>query len=406
VSKPRKKPAPRRTGPPPRRPRAARPPARRQRRPALRQAGLRRAPAILAVAAVALLLLLAATRVATLLGGGEERVATSAGPAGPAAPTATLRPEPPPLVTLAPAARPEPGASTAARPAAPATPPPAAASPAPPTVEARAAPASPPPPEAGPPAPPPQPLAVPAPMLAVIIDDVGPDRGAARALARLEGPLTLSYLGYAPHLPPVVAAARERGHEIFLHLGMEPLGHADPGPRALLAGLPAAELRARTAWAIGRVPGATGVNNHMGSRLTADPAAMRVVMDEIARHGLVFVDSRTTARSVAEAVALEQGLPAAGRDVFLDNERTEAAIRRQLDQAERIARRAGTAIAIGHPYPETIRALARWLPQARARGLRLVPASAVVALRHCAVVGPGTGCGADLAAATGRLATP
>src|SRR5690606_31671632 len=122
--------------------------------------------------------------------------------------------------------------------------------------------------------------------------------------------------------------------------------------QALLAELPAAELRARTAWAIGRVPGVVGVNNHMGSRLTADAAAMRVVMDEIARHGLAFVDSRTTSRTVAEAVALERGIPAAGRDVFLDNDRDEAAITRQLDLALRIARKAGTAIAIGHPYPE------------------------------------------------------
>jgi hypothetical protein len=229
------------------------------------------------------------------------------------------------------------------------------------------------------------------PALAVVIDDVGPDAAAARALVALDGPLTIAFLPYAEGLPPLVDAARARGHEVFVHLPMAPEGPADPGPNALVTGLAEAELRARTRWAIGRVPAATGVNNHMGSRLTADAAAMAPVMDEIARAGLVFLDSRTSPRSVAEQIARARGLAATSRDVFLDNIAEPAAIVAALDEAERIARARGSAVAIGHPYPATLAALRAWLPGARARGLRLVRTSELVRLREACGA---TGCAA------------
>ncbi len=223
----------------------------------------------------------------------------------------------------------------------------------------------------------------PAPALTVILDDLGTNRSATRRAIRLPGPLTLAFLAYAEATPELAREAAAAGHEVFVHLAMEPLGGEDPGPMALLSGLAPEELRRRLRWAVERVPGAVGVNNHMGSRLTADRRAMTVVMDELVRLGLPFVDSRTTSASVALPVALRAGVPATGRDLFLDHDPRPTAILAQLERAERLARRTGSAVLIGHPYPSTLEVLESWLPRARERGLRLVPATRMIALRDC-----------------------
>lgn len=222
------------------------------------------------------------------------------------------------------------------------------------------------------------------PALTVILDDLGLNGPATRRAIRLPGPLTLAFLPYGELVGELAREARAAGHEVFLHLAMEPLGQEDPGPMALLSALGADELRRRLHWAIGRVPGAVGVNNHMGSRLTADARAMAVVMGELAQLGLPFVDSMTTGTSIAGRIALEGGVPTTARDVFLDNDPAAPAILAQLERAERLARRTGSAVAIGHPYPTTLQVLAEWLPRAAERGLRLVPATATIELRGCA----------------------
>ena len=154
---------------------------------------------------------------------------------------------------------------------------------------------------------------------------------------------------------------------------MEPAGIADPGPDALLVGMAPAEIRLRLAKAFDSVPGAIGLNNHMGSRFTSDAAAMASVIDVVASRGLMILDSMTTPASVVGQLARPLGVPSGARDVFLDNDRDPAAIARQFAEAERIARNTGLAVAIGHPYDETIEAIARWLPEARARGIEPVP---------------------------------
>ncbi|MDW8368753.1 MAG: divergent polysaccharide deacetylase family protein [Geminicoccaceae bacterium] len=272
---------------------------------------------------------------------------------------------------------------------------PHAGEPAPATLEPRPAPplAVPAPGERGPENVRPIPVAFPGPLvrppvgragaLAIVLDDLGPSGPATRRAIALPGPLTLAFLPYAELTGPLAREARAAGHEVFVHLPMEPVGNEDPGPMALLAGLPDEELRRRLLWAIGRVPGATGVNNHMGSRLTADVRAMALVVRELDRLGLPFVDSMTTGASVAASLALESGLPTTARDVFLDNDPAPAAIRARLEQAERLARRSGSALAIGHPYPATLQVLADWLPRARERGLRLVTATSLIELRGC-----------------------
>lgn len=229
--------------------------------------------------------------------------------------------------------------------------------------------------------------AIPAPAIrtgayvAIIIDDMGMDRARAARLAALPGPLTFSYLAYAPDVDAQSRGARANGHEIMLHMPMEPEGRDDPGPGALRVSLTDDEIRARTASALDRLPLAVGLNNHMGSKFTRDLRAMRPVLAELASRGLLFVDSRTSGASVALDVAKQSGVAAAGRDVFLDNEIDARAIRVQLAELERVASRRGSAIAIGHPHEATIEALAQFLPGMQARGLQLVAASAIVRQR-------------------------
>ena len=222
-----------------------------------------------------------------------------------------------------------------------------------------------------------------APRLAVMLDDLGLDPTAARRAIDLPPGVTLDFLPYGRGLDGLAAAAVARGHDVFLHLPLEPVGDADPGPNALLTGLAPAEVARRLAWAFGRLPGAVGVNNHMGSRGTADPGLMLAVLAEVARRGLVFVDSRTTPFSVAPGIAGRLGLPFAARDVFLDNEPTAEAVQARLAEAERVARRHGGAIAIGHPYPATLAILAGWLPDAERRGVRLVTARSLTRVAGC-----------------------
>lgn len=216
--------------------------------------------------------------------------------------------------------------------------------------------------------------------VAIVIDDLGLDRARTARAASLPGPLTLAFLSYAGDVGEQAGAARQAGHEIMLHMPMEPEGREDPGPGALFVRLPDADIRARVAASLDRLPMAVGLNNHMGSRYTRDARAMRPVLEEIAARGLLFVDSRTSGGSIAADLAAQMGIASAGRDVFLDNERDAHYVRRQLAELERTANRRGNAIAIGHPHEATLEALAAWIPTMNSRGLQLVPVSAIV--RH------------------------
>jgi polysaccharide deacetylase 2 family uncharacterized protein YibQ len=186
-------------------------------------------------------------------------------------------------------------------------------------------------------------------------------------------------MSYAPDVRHQAEAGRQRGHELMLHLPMEPEGPFNyPGPNALMTGLGEEENLRRLYWALDRFDGFVGVNNHMGSRFTADADHMRPVLEELKRRGLLFVDSRTSPRTVGPSIARGLGLPFVGRDVFLDHEDDSAAIRARLRDAEGIARRQGYAVAIGHPRERTLAALKEWLPTVAERGLVLVPISAIV----------------------------
>lgn len=219
------------------------------------------------------------------------------------------------------------------------------------------------------------------PLIAIVIDDVGLSHRRVEELNDLPALLTLAFLPYAPALQGKVELVRQNGNEVMLHLPMEPTNHhTDPGPNALLTSLSTEEIKARTIRNLDSFEGYVGVNNHMGSRFTADGAAMAIVMDIMAERGLLFLDSKTTSASTGYRLAVERGMPSAKRDIFIDHVIDETAILNQLAKVEATAERTGVVIAIGHPHPATIRALRKWLPEAKKKGFLFVPISAVTAL--------------------------
>jgi len=217
------------------------------------------------------------------------------------------------------------------------------------------------------------------PRLAIIIDDLGYDRSAADAVLALGFPLTVSVLPHLPLSGELAEEAQRRGDQVMLHLPMESEADgAKPEDIELRVGMSAAQVDATLAGMLETVPYVAGVNNHQGSRATADPALMQALMPALRQRGLFFVDSRTDAKTVAYDTAERAGVPAASRKVFLDDVASRDAILKQLALAARDAQRDGFTIAIGHPRPATIAALAEGVPPLEARGIHLVFASELV----------------------------
>ena len=213
------------------------------------------------------------------------------------------------------------------------------------------------------------------PLLAIVIDDMGRDVERARAFLDLPFPVALSVLPHLRHSRDVAELAVQRGAVLLLHLPMEPQSYpdTDPGPGALLQGMGKGEVLRRVRDDLAQVPGAVGVNNHMGSRLTELAEPMGWVMAELKRRKLFFLDSLTTARSVAAREAARAGVPWLRRSVFIDNERTREAIDGQLRRAVTRALRTGRAVAIGHPYRVTLETLRAWGSRFDAYGVGVVP---------------------------------
>ncbi|NCC21823.1 MAG: divergent polysaccharide deacetylase family protein [Alphaproteobacteria bacterium] len=217
------------------------------------------------------------------------------------------------------------------------------------------------------------------PRIAIILDDVGVNRSMSEAALGLPGPLTLAFLPYAEGVGAMAREARGRGHELMVHMPMEPLnGHLDPGPGVLLAGAGRDSFMATLEKNLGAIEGYVGINNHMGSKLTQDRTAMANVMGELRRRGLLFVDSKTIHSSLAGQTAADFEVPYGVRDVFLDHYPDFPSVMESLAKLEDIALEHGSAIGIGHPKADTIRALYEWLPSLEAKGIALAPVSAVV----------------------------
>jgi polysaccharide deacetylase 2 family uncharacterized protein YibQ len=223
------------------------------------------------------------------------------------------------------------------------------------------------------------------PMIAIVIDDLGPDiRDTRRAMA-LPNNVTLSFLPYPEKTPELSHDAFCAGHEVILHMPMEPKGNLDPGPNALKLEQPKEEVRRRLLWALARVPEADGMNNHEGSWFTSDHKALIPVMQVLAEKHLFFLDSRTTTQSKGTKLARAAGVPVASRDVFIDDVIESGAIARQLGRIESVARRKGLAIAIGHPHHQTLAALEAWIPAVKEQGYVLIPLNEAIKLRNASL---------------------
>lgn len=212
--------------------------------------------------------------------------------------------------------------------------------------------------------------------LAIVLDDAGNSLDPLRALERLPREVAVAVLPNAPHGTQVAMALAAQGREVLVHLPMEPLpGHGPgPGPGAVETGLSDDEVRRRVREALAAIPGARGVNNHMGSLATTDGALMGIVMDVLKRERLYFLDSRTTPATVAEVVGRQVGVATLRRDVFLDVVGEPGAVRRALAEAVSRARRNGSAVAIGHVTAVTLEVLSADLA-AGLDGVELVPPS-------------------------------
>ncbi len=217
------------------------------------------------------------------------------------------------------------------------------------------------------------------PRIAIIIDDMGLSHERAVEVMKLPKPLTLAFLPYAPHLDKTTREAKSYGHELMIHVPMEPLNEKlDPGPHVLRTDMNKEQLEKALDDSFNSFSGYSGINNHMGSKLTQDKEALEIVMEELKKRHLFFIDSKTFHSSVAAAVARDSGIPYNERDVFLDHEPTHEFAVKALSHTEEIARQRGYAIAIGHPKPETIKALKEWIPTLKKKGIELVPVSTLL----------------------------
>jgi polysaccharide deacetylase 2 family uncharacterized protein YibQ len=214
--------------------------------------------------------------------------------------------------------------------------------------------------------------------LAIIIDDLGNDREAAEKLFQLPFPLTVSVLPHLQHSAEISEEASRRGYQVMLHIPIEAPTGAKSENIELRPGMGSEQVTNLVQQMLETVPQAEGANNHQGSVGTSDAALMDEIMPALRERDLYFVDSRTTAATVAFTAARRAHVRTASRDVFLDDDENVTAIHHQLELAVQDAKVHGSAIAIGHPHPTTLQALSEDLPKLQREGIALVFASQIV----------------------------
>ena len=218
------------------------------------------------------------------------------------------------------------------------------------------------------------------PVIALVIDDMGGDPVQNHRAMALPKEVSLSFLPYPADTPRLAKEAREAGHEILVHVPMEAASDRDGSLKTgLWRNLGPEENVRRLEWALSRVEGYAGINNHEGSVFTADRRALVPVAEALYGRGVFFLDSRTSPLSQVVPVARAFGVPSADRDVFLDDDQAAPAVARQLRDLERVAREQGVAIAIGHPHPATLDLVTRWC--AGLKGFRLIPVSEAIRMK-------------------------
>ncbi|GAB6044008.1 divergent polysaccharide deacetylase family protein [Endothiovibrio diazotrophicus] len=223
--------------------------------------------------------------------------------------------------------------------------------------------------------------APPRPAINIVIDDLGNQLELGRRAIAL--PVTCSFLPHTLVQRQLAAEAHALGREMILHTPMQSIHGAKLGPGGLTVEMSSLELRRTMNDNFSALPRTDGVSNHMGSLLTRHPGQMQLVMESVrGHHGGFFLDSVTTSRSVAFEVARENGLPASRRNVFLDHICEPKSIHRQFRRLVARAKRHGTALAIGHPHPDTLAVLERELPRLADQGVDLVTTHRLIALHQ------------------------
>ncbi len=211
------------------------------------------------------------------------------------------------------------------------------------------------------------------PLVAILIDDMGYNFSINNKFLELEAPLSFSFLPTAPYTPKLAKKAKDLGKDVLIHLPLEPVNTAiDPGPGVLRLSMDFDSMLQILRKDLDAVPGAIGVNNHMGSKFTTSKRGMELILTEIKRRGLFFVDSKTTHDSVAYVTARSMGIPAAERAVFLDHDTQEESIRRQIKKMVKLSMENGCVLAIGHPTSNTWKVLYEELPRVR-KSVSIVP---------------------------------
>lgn len=222
------------------------------------------------------------------------------------------------------------------------------------------------------------------PGIAIIIDDLGYEKAAGERAIRLPGPIAYAILPATPRATLLAETAHAMGKEVLLHVPLQAMNdhdHAEPG--SLLLKMSRKQFSSAFVSNIASVPHAIGVNSHRGSLLTRHPGHMTWLMEEIQQYeNLFFVDSYTTANSIALSVAMERGVPAVKRDVFLDPDTEPGTVEREFARLKRLARQQGYAVGIGHPYPTTLEYLEQALPDLQEDGFNLISISQLVALKN------------------------
>lgn len=216
-------------------------------------------------------------------------------------------------------------------------------------------------------------------VASIIIDDVGNNFKYGQKVIQLPVPLTIAILPGTAYAKDLARLAAKNQKEIMLHLPMQSIEHHDHAPGALKLHMTKQEFREQLLLNLNSVPYVRGINNHMGSLLTRHPGHMTWLMDELSRRGgLYFIDSKTTNKSIADKIASEYNIPNLSRDFFLDPDHEKGTLRRQFNRFIKKVNRRGYALAIAHPYPETVQFLRDHLDELEKQGITLIPVSDLI----------------------------
>ena len=218
------------------------------------------------------------------------------------------------------------------------------------------------------------------PKVAIVIDDIGGENQMSQEILHWNVPFTLSILPFAPYSKVLAQQAHQRRKEVILHLPMEPHGYPETkaGEGVLLQEMDDETLLRQLSRDLEAVPNIKGVSNHMGSRLMEDPGKLRIIMKELKRRDLFFLDSRTTPQTMGLQIAESIGVRATERSLFLDHSQDPEEIKGQLEKLAQLSLETGKAIGIGHPHPSTLTSLREMIPRIKAKGIEIVPLSSLV----------------------------